>query len=112
ERRGPLVGAAAEESRDREDVPPPRAPARGSLELAQLLERVDAHVRVGADADPDSALADFLHGAEAIAEVRLGRRADADACACLPQGLELFQVGGGRLLPEALEAAPRVGREQ
>src|SRR6266511_5338784 len=48
------------------------------LELAQLLERVDAGVRIGADTEVDSALADSGNGYVAVAEVRLGRRADAD----------------------------------
>src|SRR3712207_8238066 len=47
-------------------VAPARLPARGSLQLAELLERVDAHVRVGADAEPDPPVADAVDGDEAV----------------------------------------------
>ena len=63
----------------REDAAPARLPARDPLELAQLLERVDPDVRVGADAERDPAVRDPRRGEEAVAEDRLGRRAGADA---------------------------------
>ena len=57
----------------------PGLPACDPVELTQLLERVDAHVRVGADAEPDAAVQEPLDRQEAVAEIRLGRRARADA---------------------------------
>src|SRR5205807_8222559 len=89
ERTGALVGAVAEQPLGREDVPFAALPARDPLELAELLERVDSHVGVGADTDADAALADPLDGREAVAEVRLGRRADADPRARLGDEVEL-----------------------
>src|SRR5204862_5152172 len=89
---GALVGAAAEERRDGEDTPLSCAPARDALELAQLFQRVDPDVRVRADADPDPALADLFRGAEAVAEIRLGGRADADAATRLGQEAEPVRV--------------------
>src|SRR5258708_27178814 len=81
ERARAFVRAEREQPVDRDDVPLQLQPARGPLELAQLLERVDADVRVRADADADAALADAVDRREAVTEVRFGRRADADACA-------------------------------
>ena len=72
-----------------------RLAAGDSLELAQLLERVDPHVRVRADADADPALDGRSDGQETVAEVRLGRRAGADARARLREEVELG-VGGVR----------------
>src|SRR5512133_1164963 len=92
ERRRALVGSGAEEGGDRQDVPPQRPPARYALQLPQLLERVDPHVRVGADADPDSALADLFDRHEPVAEVCLSRRADADPGTRLCNQLELASV--------------------
>ena len=74
----------------------PRAslPAAGdSFELPQFLERIDADVRVRADAQPDAALAHRLDAEEAVAEVRLGRRADADPGAAVGHQVELGVVG-------------------
>src|SRR5207302_6075349 len=45
----------------------------------KLLERIDSHVRVRADADPDRPRADALDGEESVAEVGLRRRARAHA---------------------------------
>src|SRR4051794_6289456 len=77
--RRPLLGAEAEQRTYRDDVPLAGRPPRGALELPQLLERIDADVRVRADADPDPALAQRRDGDEAVAEVRLGGRADTHA---------------------------------
>jgi hypothetical protein len=92
ERAGALVGAITQQRRRGQHVPPSRLPARDPFELSQLLERVDANVRVRSDADPDRALADTLDGQEAVAEVRLRRRARADAGACLREQVELVPV--------------------
>src|SRR6185437_5159075 len=71
----------------------PRLAPRDAVELTQLLERVDAHVRVRADAESDSAVEEPLDREEAVAEVRLGRRADADARAGGREQVELVSVG-------------------
>jgi hypothetical protein len=56
ERRGAFVRANCEKRIDAEHVPPPALPASDAVELAQLLERVYANVRVGADAHPDASV--------------------------------------------------------
>src|SRR5439155_15690159 len=71
--------------------------------------RVDANVGVGADADPDPASADALDRQEAVAEVRLRRRAGTDARTGLGKQIELGAVGVGcmhdrRPLAEAARA--------
>src|SRR6266699_1849713 len=48
-----FVGAEAEQRVRRDDVAAAGAPPGDAFQLAQLLERVDADVRVGADADAD-----------------------------------------------------------
>jgi len=87
-----LVGAEAEECLVRDHVPAARLAARDALELAQLLERIDPHVGVRADADADPARADALDWEEAVAEVRFRRWAGADACACACHEVELAAV--------------------
>jgi hypothetical protein len=62
ERACTLVGSEAEKRLRRDDVSPARLTSRDSLELAQLLERIDADIRIGADADADAARADALDG--------------------------------------------------
>ena len=79
-----FVGTEAEQRLGRDDVTTARLPARDSLELAQLFERIDPDVRVGADAEADAARRDALDGQEAVAEVRLRRRAHADAGSARP----------------------------
>src|SRR4029079_18476247 len=64
-----------------------------AVELTQLLERVDAHVRVRADAEPDASVKEPLDREEAVAEVRLRRRAGADARAGRREQVELAPVG-------------------
>src|ERR1043166_1270998 len=91
--RRTFVGTAAEEGRDRDHVALAGAAARDALQLAELLERVNPDVRAGADARADPALADLLDGTEAVAEVRLCRRADADPRSALRHQVELVRVG-------------------
>src|SRR5512132_4666842 len=93
ERGGPFVGAEAEERARIADLPPPRRAARSRFELSKLLEGVDPDVRVGADADPDAALAQALEGGEAGTQIGLGRRADADSAPRGRQQVELAVVG-------------------
>src|SRR5919201_3238645 len=89
ERPGSLVRAEAEERVDGDDVAPPGLAPRDPLELAKLLERVDAHVGIRADAHPDCADAQLAHGNEAVAEVRFRRRAHAHARAGVAEQVEL-----------------------
>ncbi len=56
ERRGALIRPDLEERVDGEHISPPALPASDAVELAQLLKRVYANVRVGADAHPDASV--------------------------------------------------------
>src|SRR2546430_9504390 len=112
-----LVGAEAEQRVGRDDVAPAGATPRDALQLAQLLERVDADVRVGADADPDPALAQLLHRREAVAEVGLGREAEADSRAGIGDQIQLVSVRvsgvhDGRSGPEAATVGQQPDRPQ
>src|SRR5512133_1509058 len=93
ERAGAFVGTEAQEALRRDHVAAAALPARDPFELAQLLQRIDANVRVGADAQADAPLAHPLDREEAVAEVRLGRRAGADARARSGDQVELGAVG-------------------
>src|SRR5438477_9228314 len=92
-----LVRADREQRLDGEDVAPAGLTARDAVELAQLLERIDAHIGVRADADADAAMQEALDRDEAVAEVRLRRRACADTCARLAEEVELGAVGVRRM---------------
>src|SRR5579859_1968667 len=70
-------GADLQQLVHREDVTPAGFAPTDPVELAQLLERVDPHVRVGADAELDVALQDALDRKKPVTEVRLRRRARA-----------------------------------
>src|SRR5207344_2993815 len=72
-----------------------RLAARDPLELAELLEGVDADVRVGADAERYRAPPNALGGQEAVAEVRLGGRTGADRRPGRRNEVELGAVGVG-----------------
>jgi CDP-diacylglycerol--glycerol-3-phosphate 3-phosphatidyltransferase len=72
-------------------------PACDPVEFAQLLQRVDADVRVGTDAEPDPAMKQPLDRQEAVAEVRLCGRTSTDARAGGPEQVELPAVGMGRV---------------
>src|SRR4051795_4237549 len=97
ERAGSLVCTDAEQRLVRDDVTSTALPACDALELPQLLERVDADVRVGADADADASRRHPLDGEEAVAEVRLGGRAHADSRSGLGEQVELPAIGVGRV---------------
>ena len=106
ERARALVGAEAEQRLGGDDVAAARLAPRDPLELAQLLERIDADVGVRADADPDAAGAHALDRQEAVAEVRLRRQACTDTRAGTGEQVELGAVGvrrvhDGRALAEA-----------
>src|SRR2546423_5791675 len=94
---GALVGAEAQERLGGDDVAAAALTAGDALELTQLLQRIDANVRVRPDADPDAPGADALDGQEPVAEVRLGRRACTDARAGPREPGELGAVGGRRV---------------
>ena len=91
--------------------PPGLAPC-DPLELAELLEWVDPHVRVRPDAERDRAVEDLGDAQESVAEIGLGRRAGADARSGGREEIELVVVrmrgvDDGRPLAEAA----RVGEE-
>jgi len=70
-----------------------RLAPRDPLELAQLLERIDADVGIRADADPDAAGAHALDRQEAVAEVSLRRQAGTDTGAGTGEQIQLGSVG-------------------
>ena len=83
-----------------------------ALELAELLQRIDPDVGIRADAERDPALAEALDGREAVAEVRLRGRADADARAGLGEEVELGVVGVRSVDDRRARAeAARLGQE-
>src|SRR5262245_11993439 len=93
----------------REHASAPRLPTGDPLELPQLLEGIDAYVRVGAHAEGDRPLPDALGGEEAVAQVGFRRRAGAYGRA---RGCEEIELGAvrvgcvhdGGVLPEASAA--------
>ena len=89
ERGGALAPSRSQQLARRDDVAPQLLPPGDALELAQLLERVDADVRVRADAERDPALEQAADRREAVAEIRLRRRADADPRAGVGEQVEL-----------------------
>ncbi len=110
--RAPLVRQAAPERRrgarvagGDQHVAATALAARAALRLARLLERVEAHVRVGAERDRHAAPPELGGGQEAVAEVGLGGRAGTDGGARLRQQVELGgrdvrRVHDGRALAE------------
>src|SRR5712692_1409858 len=89
ERNGAVDRADREQLRERDDVPAAGLPARDPLELAELLQGIDAHVGVGTDRDRDAALEQALDRREAVAEVRFGRGAEANTGTGVGQQVEL-----------------------
>ena len=57
-------------------------PARAGLQLAHLLEGVDAHLRVAADRQAHAGVTVGHRGQVAVAEVAFGRRAGDDDGPC------------------------------
>ncbi len=97
ERPRALVGAEAEQRLGGDDVAATRLAPRDSLELAQLLERIDADVGVRPDTDPDAASAHALHRQEAVAEICLRRQAGTDTRTGSRNQVELSAVGVRRV---------------
>ncbi len=92
DRAGAFVCSEAEQCLGRDDVASACLTARDSLELAQLFERIDADIGVGADAEPDPACAHALDRQEAVPEVGLRRRTGTDACTGSGDQVELGAV--------------------
>src|SRR3954453_13136063 len=103
---GALVRAEAQERRDRHDVALPCAAPGDAFQLAQLFERVDAHVRVRADAEPDPALAELLHRPEAVAEVSFGRGTEAAARSGIFEQVDVPRVGMPRVAVRFVRPEP------
>ncbi len=117
ERRGADVRADLPELVGREHAAAALLPPRDALELAELLERIDADVRVGADAERDAAMADTHDGEEPVSEIRLGGRAGADTRPAVAEQVELDAVGvcrvdDGRPLAEAPRRREELDRPQ
>src|SRR4030095_10243358 len=91
--RGSLVCADTKQVVELDDVPTERGPAGDALELPELLQWVDTRVRIRADADSGAAPEHATDGEVAVAEVRLGRRTDADPRPGLGEEVELGVVG-------------------
>src|SRR5581483_12244165 len=117
ERGRALVGAEREQRVERDDAAAPCRAPRDPVELAELLERVDADVRVGAGADADPAFAEPPDRREAVPEARLRRRAETDARAGLGEQVELRVrrmrgVDDGRARPEATRPGEQLDRRE
>src|SRR5919109_113072 len=89
----PFVGAVAEQRLGADHIAPQLHAPRDPFELAKLLERVDARVRVGADTEADAPLTHAADREEAVAQVRLRGRARADPRPGLGEQVELRVVG-------------------
>src|SRR6476619_7136393 len=92
ERACPDVVAEVIQLLRREDTTTACLTTRDALELAQLLEGVDAHVRVRADAERDRALPRALGRQEAVTKIGLRRRADTDRRARRGEEVELGPI--------------------
>src|SRR5919109_473119 len=89
----PFVGAVAEQRLGADHIAPQLHAPRDPFELAKLLERVDARVRVGADTEADAPLTHAADREEAVAQVRLRGRTRADPRPGLGKQVELRVVG-------------------
>jgi CDP-diacylglycerol--glycerol-3-phosphate 3-phosphatidyltransferase len=109
ERSGALDGPDLQELLGRDDVAAKLLASRRAFQLTQLLERIDAHVRIRADAKRNPSRAQPLHRDEPVAEVGLRRRADADPRTGVPNEIQLVVARVGcvddrRPRPEAAGA--------
>jgi CDP-diacylglycerol--glycerol-3-phosphate 3-phosphatidyltransferase len=93
ERTRTLVRAEAKQGFRRDHVPASGLAARDPFQLAELLQRIDAHVRVRADADAEAARAHALDRKKAVTEIRFRRRTRADPGACARKEVQLGAVG-------------------
>ena len=115
QRAAAFVGAEAEQPLRREDAAGAGLAPGDPFQLAQLLERVDANVRVRADAERNPAMLDPRRREEAVGEIGLGRRTGADCRAALREQVELGTVGmrrvhDGDVRPEAAGALEELDR--
>jgi CDP-diacylglycerol--glycerol-3-phosphate 3-phosphatidyltransferase len=113
--RRPFVLSDLEEPPRIDHVAAERLPAGDPFDLPQLFQRIDPYVRVGADAEPDPALQQGFQGREAVSQVRLRRRAEADARARVGEQIELVGVGvrpvhHRRSRPEAARISEQLDR--
>ena len=95
--RAPRLRPEAEELLGREDPATAGLAPRDPLELAELLEGIDAHIRVRPDAERDPAGPNPLGWQEAIAEICFRRRAGTDRGSRGSEEIELGAVGMGRM---------------
>src|SRR5918996_3628459 len=107
--------AEAHELLRREDATATGLAPRNPLELTQLLERIDAHVRVGADTERYRAFPEAASGEEAVAQIGLRRGAGADRRAARCQQVEfravrVRRVYDGRPLAKALSPRQQLDR--
>ncbi len=94
----PPSSAPKQSSRSVEKTPRRAGLAPGdAFHLAQLFERVDANVRVRADAERNPAMLDPRRREEAIRKIGLGRGAGADGRSALREQVELGTVGMRRV---------------
>ena len=115
DRTGALLGAEAQELDCREHAAATRLAACDPLELAELLERIDAHVRVRSDAEGNRPRADPFSRKEAVSEIGLGRRARADDASARGEQIKLGtvrmrRVDDGGPLAEAARACKQLDR--
>src|SRR5918992_911891 len=89
--------AELEEALGLDHVSAERQSPGGPFDLTQLLEGIDAHIRVGADAERDPALDQGLERGEPVSEVCLRGRTQADERARLGQEIQLVLVGMRRV---------------
>ena len=104
DRLRPLGRADREELRHGNDIAAELLTTCDSLELPQLLERIQPDVRIRADAERDPVLADAGDGEEAFARVRQGTY---DAVVC---DFKMPRVDGMMLYRAIAAATPTLAR--
>jgi hypothetical protein len=109
---GSPLRADGQKRPDGEDASLPCLAATNALELAELFERIDADVRVGADAQRDASVGRPREREEAVSEVRLRRRAHADARPGVTEQIELGPVCVRRVHDRRSLAQAAFAREQ
>src|SRR5437764_10028091 len=113
---GRAFGSAdREQLGDRDHAADAGLPAADALQLTELFDRIDPDMRVGPDTKADRPVPNARDWEEAVAEVGLGRRADADSRAGLAQEVELIairvrRVDDGRPRPQAALAGQELDR--
>ena len=108
----PLAAADLPQLAGREHVAPAVLTAGDALELPQFFERIDADVRIRADAQRDPPVSDPDRRQEAVPEVRLRRGARTNRGAAVAEQIELDAVGMGRVDDRGPLAEAAAVREQ